>query len=169
MLRRPPRSTLFPYTTLFRSGALRHRLEPPTGSAFADRAHESTYDLHVLAELDPTSFVATTDVAQARQFYVDVLGLELVEESPFALVVRSGHTTIRVTPVESHDPPPGTVVGWTVDDLSTTLAHLVERGVRPLRFDGFDQDEQGVWITPGGALVVWFADPDGNTLSLTQP
>src|SRR3712207_8271249 len=26
MIRRPPRSTLFPYTTLFRSGRLRHRL-----------------------------------------------------------------------------------------------------------------------------------------------
>src|SRR3712207_7710420 len=28
MIRRPPRSTLFPYTTLFRSGGERHRLEP---------------------------------------------------------------------------------------------------------------------------------------------
>src|SRR3712207_7734856 len=28
MIRRPPRSTLFPYTTLFRSQAVRHALEP---------------------------------------------------------------------------------------------------------------------------------------------
>src|SRR3712207_8828723 len=28
MIRRPPRSTLFPYTTLFRSGARRHRRRP---------------------------------------------------------------------------------------------------------------------------------------------
>jgi hypothetical protein len=25
-----------------------------------------------------------------------------------------------------------------------------------------------VWTTPGGDKVAWFADPDGNILSLTQ-
>src|SRR5258708_8946374 len=30
MIRRPPRSTLFPYTTLFRSPRLRHPLQRPT-------------------------------------------------------------------------------------------------------------------------------------------
>src|SRR3712207_7082445 len=33
MIRRPPRSTLFPYTTLFRSSLLRARPEPPPGPA----------------------------------------------------------------------------------------------------------------------------------------
>src|SRR5438309_11880452 len=31
MIRRPPRSTLFPYTTLFRSARQRHRLREPSG------------------------------------------------------------------------------------------------------------------------------------------
>src|SRR3989442_9566752 len=31
MIRRPPRSTLFPYTTLFRSGA--RRIDPPSGAS----------------------------------------------------------------------------------------------------------------------------------------
>ena len=122
----------------------------------------------MLAELDPICFVATTDVTRARRFYVDALGLEFLEESPAALVVRSGHASIRITPVESHDPRPGTVVGWAVDDISTTLARLVEQGVRPLRFDGFDQDEQGVWTTPAGALVAWFADPDRKSTRLNS-
>src|SRR3712207_7953465 len=38
MIRRPPRSTLFPYTTLFRSAAL--RLAPGRAEACADRARE---------------------------------------------------------------------------------------------------------------------------------
>src|SRR5688572_31084263 len=33
MLRRPPRSTLFPYTTLFRSGQFRHACAGLSGSA----------------------------------------------------------------------------------------------------------------------------------------
>jgi hypothetical protein len=31
-----------------------------------------------------------------------------------------------------------------------------------------DQDENGIWTTPGGDKVAWFADPDGNNSSLTQ-
>jgi hypothetical protein len=30
------------------------------------------------------------------------------------------------------------------------------------------QDEHGVWTAPGGTLVAWFKDPDGNTLSVSQ-
>ncbi|MEE9319465.1 MAG: hypothetical protein V3U76_03370 [Granulosicoccus sp.] len=36
------------------------------------------------------------------------------------------------------------------------------------RFDGMDQDELGIWVSPSGAKVAWFKDPDGNNLSLTQ-
>lgn len=45
---------------------------------------------------------------------------------------------------------------------------LTERGVVFLRYDGMGQDENRVWTTPGGDKVAWFADPDGNVLSLTQ-
>lgn len=38
-----------------------------------------------LAELEPIAFVHTVDVERAAAFYTDVLGLELVEESPFAV------------------------------------------------------------------------------------
>src|SRR5260370_9970203 len=39
MIRRPPRSTLFPYTTLFRSPAMRvlHAGDPALGNAFPQR------------------------------------------------------------------------------------------------------------------------------------
>jgi predicted enzyme related to lactoylglutathione lyase len=30
------------------------------------------------------------------------------------------------------------------------------------------QNEDAIWHAPSGALVAWFKDPDGNTLSLTQ-
>src|SRR2546425_8195065 len=38
MIRRPPRSTLFPYTTLFRSHRLAARLEAPQHGLAAERA-----------------------------------------------------------------------------------------------------------------------------------
>jgi catechol 2,3-dioxygenase-like lactoylglutathione lyase family enzyme len=122
----------------------------------------------MLAEFDVIAFVHTADAARARQFYVGVLGLELIEESPFALVLRSGRSMIRVTPVESHAASPHTVLGWSVGDLSPVIDGLTNRGVQPLRYDGLDQDERGIWQAPGGARVAWFPDPDGNVLSLTQ-
>lgn len=122
----------------------------------------------MLGEFDPICFVHVTDIARARRFYVDVLKLEFVEESPFALVLRSGRTTIRVTPVASHTPSAATVLGWSVTDLSAELSELAARGVRPMRYDGLDQDDEGVWKAPSGASIAWFTDPDDNTLSLTQ-
>src|SRR5438046_6004369 len=38
MIRRPPRSTLFPYTTLFRSGAISESRRPPTPGRSASGA-----------------------------------------------------------------------------------------------------------------------------------
>src|SRR5687767_15329419 len=44
MIRRPPRSTLFPYTTLFRSGLLLHILHHPRARDFALEPAEDEAD-----------------------------------------------------------------------------------------------------------------------------
>ena len=54
-------------------------------------------------------------------------------------------------------------------DLPAAVTYLTDRGVTMDRYPGVDQDDQGIWTTPNGDKVVWFRDPDGNTLSLTQP
>ena len=64
--------------------------------------------------------------------------------------------------------PGYTVLGWRVADIAATARGLAGRGVAFLRYDGMDQDDNGVWTTPGGDRVAWFGDPDGNTLSLTE-
>src|SRR5687767_15265985 len=46
MIRRPPRSTLFPYTTLFRSGRRRRRRGPPRTSCTRVAAAGRTYARH---------------------------------------------------------------------------------------------------------------------------
>ena len=55
-----------------------------------------------------------------------------------------------------------------VADIDATVAALGARGVRFIHYDGIDQRADGVWTSPSGDLVAWFADPDGNTLSLTE-
>jgi catechol 2,3-dioxygenase-like lactoylglutathione lyase family enzyme len=122
-----------------------------------------------LASAELVAFVPSGDLERSQRFYGSVLGLTVVEVTPYACVVRSGVTTLRITATEGVRPQPFTVLGWTVDDIRVELRALADRGVEPLRFAGMGQDDGGVWTAPGGAQVAWFHDPDLNVLSLTQP
>jgi catechol 2,3-dioxygenase-like lactoylglutathione lyase family enzyme len=117
---------------------------------------------------DVIAFVPTTDPARAREFYAGTLGLELEDESPFALVFRVNDVMLRVTVVQDFEPHPFTVLGWEVADIVATIRTLSQRGVTFGRYDSVEQDELGVWTAPGGGRIAWFKDPDGNTLSLSE-
>jgi len=114
------------------------------------------------------AFLPSTDLDRSRTFFADLLGLVVQEVTPFACVLSAGGTMLRVTRVDDLRPQPFTVFGWDVPDLRAELAALVAAGVEFTRYDGVDQDADGVWSTPGGDLIAWFRDPDGNTLSITQ-
>jgi len=121
-----------------------------------------------LGSADLIAFVPTKDMGKARPFYERTLGLPMEGESPVACAFRAGGVLLRVIVVEQLTPFPFTLLGWSVDDIAETVAALTARGVAFDRFEGVEQDELGVWRSPGRAQVAWFKDPDGNTLSLTQ-
>ena len=122
----------------------------------------------MLGSADLVAFVATRDLEAAAAFYGPILRLPLVEADGFARVYDANGTQLRVTLVESLAQAPYTVLGWRVQDIAETTAELRVAGVEFKRYDGMDHDENGVWVAPGGTRVAWFADPDGNTLSLQQ-
>ena len=114
-------------------------------------------------------FVATADADRAKKFYRDTLGLRLVsEEVPFALVFDAHGTMLRVSVVQKVIPAGYTVLGWQVPNIVAAVKALSESGVQFERYQGMQQDELGIWSSPGGARVAWFKDADGNTLSLSQ-
>jgi catechol 2,3-dioxygenase-like lactoylglutathione lyase family enzyme len=121
----------------------------------------------VLADAPFIGFIPVRDLAAVRGFYVDVLGLRVAADTPFALVLDAGAAMLRVTPVGEFTAQPFTVAGWTVPDISAEVRALAGRGVRFTVYEGMDQDDLGIWTAPGGDQVAWFTDPDGNTLSLT--
>ena len=98
-----------------------------------------------------------------------MLGLALVEANGFSLLLESGGTTLRVQQLDAAPALPYTVLGWVVDDVTAAVEELRAAGVTFTRYDGLDQDDHDVWTAPGGDRVAWFADPDGNVLSLVQP
>jgi predicted enzyme related to lactoylglutathione lyase len=121
-----------------------------------------------LGSADLIAFVPTKDMGKARPFYEKTLGLPMEGESPVACAFRVKGVLLRVIVVEQLTPFPFTLVGWSVEDIQATVAALTARGVAFDRFEGIEQDELGIWRSPGGAQVAWFKDPDANTLSLTQ-
>ena len=116
----------------------------------------------------PISFLATTDAEATRNFYSDIVGLKLIEDSPFALVFDDGGHMLRVQKVETLNPATHTVHGWEVNDIEDAILELTEKGVEMCRYDGLDQTSEGIWTSPAGHKVAWFKDPCGNNLSLTE-
>ena len=116
----------------------------------------------------PILFVATAKPESSRDFYERVLGLTLVADDPYALVFRVGRSMLRVQKVDRVPRLRYTVLGWAVRNIRSTVRRLSKAGVAFQRYDGLAQSDEGVWRSPSGALVAWFQDPDGNTLSLTQ-
>jgi len=122
----------------------------------------------MLGDCEMMAFTQTTQPDKAKAFYGDVLGLEILEDGPLALVFSAGGTTLRIQKVRHFTPFPFTSLGWKVPDIGATVRQLRAKGVICERYEGMNQDEFGVWLAPGGAKVCWFKDPDGNVLSLTQ-
>ncbi len=116
----------------------------------------------------PILFLATANVERSRAFYEGLLGLAFVADEPPALVFLVGHSMLRIQKIDRVHTVPYTALGWDVPDIRRTVHHLHAAGVTFQRYEGLTQDGDGIWHAPSGALVAWFQDPDGHTLSLTQ-
>jgi catechol 2,3-dioxygenase-like lactoylglutathione lyase family enzyme len=114
------------------------------------------------------AFIPTKEAARARRFYEKTLGLRFISDDSFAIVMDANGTMVRIVRVEDFTPLPFTILGWQVNDIHKIVAEMTGRGVTFTRYPHFEQSPDGVWTAPGGAKVAWFADPDGNTLSISQ-
>ena len=114
------------------------------------------------------AFLATSKSQQSAKFYTDVVGLRLLEDTPFALVFDAHGTMLRIQKAETVVVAPYTSFGLDVSDIEHAVDVLTGKGVEGIRYAHFEQDPRGIWTAPGGTRVFWFRDPDGNLLSLSQ-
>ena len=116
----------------------------------------------------PVAFILTADRSVTQPFYAEVLGLPVLAEEDFGVVFDLGSgATLRLTDLKDHTPGPHTVMGWEVPDIRAAMADLRAKGVKFEIYEGFGQDEDGVWSFKDTHLA-WFNDPEGNNLSLAQ-
>jgi catechol 2,3-dioxygenase-like lactoylglutathione lyase family enzyme len=107
------------------------------------------------------------DIEKAKRFYGETLGLRVSEQNGMLTLHIAGDRDTLVYPKEDHTPATFTILNFPVEDVDRTVEELTARGVRFERYEGFDQDEKGVF-RGGGPLIAWFKDPAGNILSVIQ-
>ncbi len=124
-----------------------------------------------LSECRIAAVAAVSDLDRARAFFEGTLGLSAVDSGAGGdEVVYScgGGTGLMVYPSpENAGKGTATLGCWAVDDLDSEMATLRDRGIEFERYEGFDQDENGIFDM-GGGRVAWFTDPDGNTFALAE-
>jgi predicted enzyme related to lactoylglutathione lyase len=122
----------------------------------------------MLADKELKAFVPTMKPGEAKTFYRDILGLKLLSEDNYALEFNANGTSLRVIIVQELKPQVFTVLGWNVEDISSTIKSLNIKGIVCEKYVFLQQDNLGIWTSPNGSKVAWFKDPDGNILSLTE-
>jgi len=122
----------------------------------------------MLSDPKITAFIPTIQIGQARRFYKDVLGLELVSQDDYAIEFQGSGAILRITFVNEFKPHPFAVLGFKIDDINSQVKSLSEKGVAFEKYDSLEMNHLGIWIAPSKAKVAWFKDPDGNLLSLTE-
>ncbi|MGH2947358.1 MAG: VOC family protein [Solirubrobacteraceae bacterium] len=110
---------------------------------------------------------AVDDVQKAREFYGDTLGLKTSEEYGLLTLHIAGDRPTLVYPKPDHTPADYTILNFPVDDIDEAVDALAARGVRFERYEGFDQDDRGIFRTEGPPIA-WFKDPAGNVLAVLQ-
>ena len=123
----------------------------------------------MLEDHDSSAIVAVTDLARARDFYGEMLGLDLAEEGPEGvLVYRTGATSLVVYASAYAGTNRANAVVWGVgEDFDAIVATLEGRGAAFLHYPEIGRLEGNVHHA-GGARLAWLADPDGNILHINS-
>src|ERR671916_2331097 len=111
---------------------------------------------------------AVPDIDAARKFYGETLGLDVTDGPMGVLTLNlAGDRPTMVYPKPDHEPANYTILNFPVEDIEAAVDELSARGVEFERYEGFEQDEKGIFRGEG-PLIAWFKDPAGNILAVLQ-
>jgi catechol 2,3-dioxygenase-like lactoylglutathione lyase family enzyme len=126
---------------------------------------------HMFRDTKAFSSFSTPDLQEAKQFYGETLGLEVVETPEGLELHIAGSTPVFVYPSDNYTPPKHTVLNFPVDDIEAAVDELNRRGVPIEQYDLPDlkTDESGIFRGDSGPrAIAWFKDPAEHVLSVLQ-
>jgi catechol 2,3-dioxygenase-like lactoylglutathione lyase family enzyme len=101
--------------------------------------------------------IYVSDIRESRAFYADLLGLAVVSDEDWGVVLDAGEVQLFLHPGDSDRPPQRLEMTFDVSDVDQSIADLEVAGVRMVD-DATDRD----WGERDGAV----SDPDGNVVYL---
>lgn len=123
----------------------------------------------MLRDKDSSAIVAVRNIAAARGFYVDILGLEPVQDDENMLVLRTGRTQLVVYVSDYAGTNKANAVVWGVgEEIEAIVSALLGKGVAFEHYPEMGMDYSGGIHSSGDFKAVWLKDPDGNILHLNN-
>lgn len=123
----------------------------------------------MLKDKNSSAIVAVKDIAAARGFYVDTLGLEPLQDSDDMLVLKTGSTQLVVYVSDYAGTNRANAVAWGVgDEIEAIVSALLGRGVSFEHYPEMPGEYSGGIHSSGDFKAAWFKDPDGNILHLNN-
>ena len=115
------------------------------------------------------AYIPVKDVARARQFYEQKVGLKPKEEVAGGVVYEfAENTACFMYPTPNAGTSRASQAFWQVDDVEREVAELKKRGVTFEEYDMPEMKTRNGIAEAGGAKSAWFKDPDGNVMALIQ-
>lgn len=112
------------------------------------------------------------DLAKAKAFYSEILGLEVDEDAMGLRLHLPDGATVFVYPKKDHRPATFTIMNFVVEGIDESVDELARRGMIFERYDGeLKTDEKGIArgiSRKQGPDIAWFKDPAGNFLSVLE-
>ncbi|MFD6973071.1 VOC family protein [Streptomyces sp. NPDC059979] len=133
---------------------------------------------NLLAGAHVATRLPAQDLERARRFYAERLGLEPVDERPGGLLYRCGSAEFVLFRSTGASPGTFTQMAFEVDDITTVVAELKQRGVvfEDVDVPGFKTRDgiaeiDGNYPSKGarGERGAWFRDSEGNLLGVGAP
>ena len=111
-----------------------------------------------------------TDVDRARTFYSETLGLDYTgtNDEGSALYALDGGSTLVLLPRPDSSPSASTAMSFEVDDITSEIVDLEQRGVVFEDYDLPDLTTVDHVCVLGAERAAWFRDPAGNVLCLHE-
>ncbi len=122
----------------------------------------------MLGDKNAAATLAVSDLQRARDFYENTLGLSVVQETPGAVIYRSGSSVVLVYPSQFAGTNQATAAAWSAgEEFDAVVEALTSKGVQFEQYDDLpDTTREGPVHTMGDLKTVWFKDPDGNILAV---
>jgi catechol 2,3-dioxygenase-like lactoylglutathione lyase family enzyme len=123
----------------------------------------------MLKDASIVPYIPVANVARARKFYEEKVGLKPREEYAGGVIYEcGGGSWVFMYPSAGAGTSKASTAFWTVEDVVKEVADLKARGVVFEEYDMPNLKTVNSIATGGGAKTAWFKDSEGNILAVSQ-